>query len=213
MNLTGRFLELRGPNILLADPILEGPVEADGLAVGESSHLTFRHGDRKYTCVVTVLERTLAAVGEDPRAPAVLVCCPTAIRRVQRRACARHDLPEDLLASVQFWLGGKINSNESGIEGPIWSAKVVDLSRQGAKLQANRNHAKALDPGDCVGLRFRFGSTREAICLDAVCRYVQPFEPDSRKVMIGFHFVAPESSLPARQIPDMVRFWAAFCGK
>lgn len=213
VNLASRLLGLRGSSILLAEPTPEDRAQTEWLAVGQSIHLTFKHDDRKHVCVATVLERTPAAAGEDPRGPAVLVCRPTAIRQVQRRASVRYDLPDELLASVQFWLGGNGDPDEPDSERPIWPARVVDLSTQGAKLRAERNHAMALDPGDCVGLRFSLGLIRGAVCLDAVCRYVQPFEPNARKVLIGFHFVGPEGTLRGRQISDMVRFWAALCGR
>jgi len=211
VNLASRLLGLRGSSILLAEPTLEDPAQTQRLAVGQSIHLTFKHDDRKYVCVATVLERTPAAVGQGPRRPAVLVCRPTAIRRVQRRASVRYDLPDELLASVQFSLGWKGDPDEPDREGPVWPARVVDLSNQGAKLRAERNHALALDPGDCVGLRFSLGLIREPVCLNAVCRYVQPFEPNRRKVLIGFHFVGPEGTLLGRQISDLVRYWAASC--
>ena len=213
VNLASRLLGLRGSSILLAEPTLGDRAQTEWLAVGQSIHLTFKHDDRKYVCVATVLERTPAAVGRDPRGPAVLVCRPTAIRQVQRRASVRYDLPDELLASVQFWLGWNSDPNEPDPGRPIWPARVVDLSTQGAKLRAERNHAMALDAGDCVGLRFSLGLIREPVYLNAICRYVQPFEPNRRKVLIGFHFVGPEGTLLGRQISDMVRFWAASCGR
>jgi c-di-GMP-binding flagellar brake protein YcgR len=213
VNLPSRFLGLRGGSILLAEPIPEDPAPASRLGVGQSICLTFQHDDRKYICPATVLERTREAAGDDGPAAVVLVCRPTAIRRVQRRASVRYDLPDEVLALAQFSLGWKGDPDEPDTDGPVWPARVVDLSTQGAKLRAERNHALALDSGDGVALRFSFGLIREAVCLNAVCRYVQPFEPDARKVLIGFHFVGPEGTLRGRQISDMVRFWAALCGR
>lgn len=67
VNLASRLLGLRGSSILLAEPTPEDRAQTEWLAVGQSIHLTFKHDDRKHVCVATVLERTPAAAGEDPR--------------------------------------------------------------------------------------------------------------------------------------------------
>ena len=88
----------------------------------------------------------------------LVICRPSRMQRLQRRAYIRAEVPPNRIVRASFWLGGRTAEPTGGSPTtPVWSGRVVNLSAGGFQLHTDAAAASDVEIGDAVGVRVVFG--------------------------------------------------------
>jgi len=149
-----------------------------------------------------IFTATLAAV-EQSQADRVLVLCrPSRMQRLQRRAYTRAEVPPNRIVRASFWLGGQ--SAEPSVASPttpVWSGRVVNISAGGLQVHVDAAAASEVEPGDTVGVRVSFGMGEHAVYADAEVRHAEPL---GAKAMVGFRFLGLDQTPEGRAAMQLI---------
>ena len=187
-------------------PMFEGEPLGGHFQIGEKINVIFRVYQRRCVFAVTVLGRAPHVLTDGSKSTALKVTFPESMQRVERRREDRVQMPASQIARATFWLGGRdVRPAIDSLERPVWSGKVVNLSKGGAYVRASLEAAKYLEVGDLMGFCFSVGEgeDREEIVVDAQFRHSQP---DSEMALLGFEFIDLGESEEARESLDLL--WA-----
>jgi len=199
MNLHTRFLACRGPHLLMSMPSAEGDIGPRSFAPADKIGVSFKlkHHKHVFTAVVAASESYLDG---DTVLPALRLCCPTKMQRLQRRAFLRVNVPPNRIVRGSFWLGGR-EAEPAGttVECPVWQGRVTNLSAGGFQLLTSPECVSLLEVGDLVGVRLVFGAGQEAVYADAQYRHV---EPQDCEALLGFQFLGLPLTPEGRETLD-----------
>ena len=199
------WLARRGDGfMLLGYPTLDGQAATDQFAIGDAINLMFRVAQRRYVFCVTVLGRTRHAQEDGTKSVALKVTIPESIERVEKRCGPRLPMPDSLIARATFWLGGSASPPSDTIERPMWSGRLINLSKGGALIRANQEAAKYVETGDLTGLAIGFGEGDdwEEIVVEARFRHAAP---DGEMALLGFEFVHLQDSEETQMALEAIR--------
>jgi c-di-GMP-binding flagellar brake protein YcgR len=160
----------------------------------------FKHHKHVFTGTVVGLEDTELPGGAALRA--LVVCSPTRMHRMQRRAFLRADVPPNRVVRASFWLGGR-DAEPAGTspDCPVWSGRVTNISAGGFQVISSDQGARCLEVGETVGVRIHFGVGEEAVYADAQFRHVQEAEG---KLYVGFQFVGLAQTPEGRKTLELI---------
>ena len=201
MNLHTRFLACRGPHLIISMPAAEGDVGPRSFAPADKIGVSFKlkHHKHVFTAVVAAGESYLDG---DTVLPALRLCCPTKMQRLQRRAFLRVNVPDNRIVRGSFWLGGR-EAEPAGTtpDRPVWQGRVANLSAGGFQLITSPESVAALEVGDLVGVRLVFGAGQEAVYADAQYRHA---ETQDCQALLGFQFLGLPLTPEGRQTLDIL---------
>ncbi len=168
------------------------------------SLLWLSYKQARYKCRATCRLREVPVEAE---AVELVLTPPESMERVDRRAYARSEIPEEAGLGVSFWAGGlDAQIQVEALAVPVWHGQLTSISAGGLQARSGLGSCDQMHPGDAVGLRIDLADGREPIEMDARFRYGRP---DGRKVLAGFEFVGlgqgEASSEHLRRILDRVR--------
>lgn len=186
VNLQSRALRV-GDERLWIEPPSGDEGEQYEFAPAEKLGLSFKIKHHKHIFNAVVAGYETMELDDGGAVRVLSVCRPTKMRRLQRRAYTRADVPDNRVVRASFWLGGRENE-PSGASSttPVWTGQVRNLSAGGFLLSVSPNAAEALDAGDTVGVRLSFGPARETLYADAQFRHAER-KPD--EALLGFQFI------------------------
>jgi hypothetical protein len=168
----------------------------------EKAGLTFEYSHQKHI-VGAVIEGPEEYTDEEGNSgKALRLQCSSPMRRVQRRLHIRFDPPAEWQLRARFWLGGRnAQPGEANVESPVWSGKVIDMSRGGIMVRADRQAGLFIDGGDIVGIELDFTADGKIVYLDAQRRNCQE---DGEMVLLGFQFVDVDRTEYARRAVELI---------
>ncbi|MCJ7543924.1 MAG: PilZ domain-containing protein [Phycisphaerae bacterium] len=157
--------------------------------------MKIKHHKHIFTATVVGVERGEAG-------DVLVVCRPSRMQRLQRRAYARSEVPPNRIVRASFWLGGRTAEPVGGLPTtPVWSGRVVNLSAGGFQLHTDAAAAGDVEAGDAVRTRIVFGMGEQAVYADAEVRHA---ELSSARAMIGFRFVALDQTHEGRTALQLI---------
>jgi c-di-GMP-binding flagellar brake protein YcgR len=195
-NLRSRLLSVDEGHLLLEPPTESGEAPPREFSPGQKVGLSFKLKHYKHicTCVVTGTRRWALADGTE--VPALSVCGPARMQRIQRRAYIRADVPANRIVRASFWLGGREHEpSGSTTESPVWSGRVTNLSAGGFQVHTADDVSDGLEIGETVGVRMIFGAGEQTIYADAQYRHQ---ETDGDQFVLGFQFIGLDQTRQGR---------------
>ncbi|MDY6914054.1 MAG: PilZ domain-containing protein [Planctomycetota bacterium] len=185
--LHSRLLAVKTEHLFLAAPPPEAGVEQHEFAPADKVGVSFKLKHHKHIFSATVAGLEQLELADGTVSPVLKVCSPTRMQRLQRRAYIRAAVPANRIVRASFWLGGR-KAEPAGTtpERPVWSGRVTDISAGGFQIEANPEAAAAMDVGECVGVRFVFGTSDEAVFADAQFRHIGQ---EGQVTRMGFQLV------------------------
>jgi c-di-GMP-binding flagellar brake protein YcgR len=134
--------------------------------------------------------------------PALVVCCPTRMQRLQRRAFLRAPVPPNRIVRASFWLGNwQDEPSGANTQTPVWLGAVSNISAGGLQILTDSGAARVLEMGDSVGVRLVFGAGDQTVYADAQFRHI---EAAGDKTLIGFQFVGLAQTPQGRHALDLI---------
>ncbi|MGC9455570.1 MAG: flagellar brake protein [Phycisphaerae bacterium] len=181
--------------------VLQMPVPGEGVpphefVPAEKAGLSFKLRHHKYICTVTVVGQ----IGDfdNTGEPAMRVCWPTWMQKMQRRAFQRAEVPLGRFARASFWAGSSdAEPVNEGPERPVWTGRIKNISAGGFQMIADPAVTDAVEMGEPVGVRLSFGTARSPIYVDAQVRHVAPADDGT---LVGFQFVGLGQSEQGRRV-------------
>jgi c-di-GMP-binding flagellar brake protein YcgR len=135
-------------------------------------------------------------------APTLVVCCPTRLQRLQRRAFLRAPVPPNRIVRVSFWLGNwQDEPSGANAQTPVWMGTVSNISAGGLQILTDSNAANVLKMGNSVGVRLAFGAGDQTVYADAQFRHI---EAAGDKTLIGFQFIGLAQTPQGRHALDLI---------
>jgi len=206
-NYHSRMLAVGGGRLLLQAPVPDGSACQHEFVRAERIGVSFKLKHHKHVFVAVVAGQEIFPPGLEQDSPALAVCLPTHMQRLQRRAYIRADVPEGCIIRASFWLGGRL-AEPAGTspDRPVWSGQVTNISAGGFQVRTERDAAENIEVGEAVGVRLVFGAARRTVYADAQFRHSQASEGGA---LLGFQFVGlmqtPEGRDALGAISDGVR--------
>lgn len=186
-NLRSRLLASREDRLLLQWPDAGEDRPPHEFVPGEKIGLSFKLKHYKHLSTAIVAGGAEADLGNGTPVPALSVCWPVRMQRLQRRAFERADVPPGRIVRASFWLGGCDCEPTGAPDGvPVWSGRVANISAGGLQLLTDAEAAEAVEPGDIVGLHVVFGAGDDVVHADAQFRHADPADGQWR---LGFQFL------------------------
>jgi c-di-GMP-binding flagellar brake protein YcgR len=191
---SARALALRDVHLLL-ELVGEGanrqfiPAEKVGVS------FKIKHHKHIFTATAVAVER---AQGGD----VLVVCRPSRMQRLQRRAYARAEVPPNRIVRASFWLGG-CSAEPTGASPttPVWSGRVINLSAGGFQLHTDAAAAGDVESGDAVGVRIVFGMGEQTVYSDAEVRHA---ELTGTRAVVGFRFLGLDQTHEGREALQLI---------
>jgi len=180
----------------------DAPEITPGLKLGLS--FKFKHHKHILNTVAECTGPFRLAGGE---VDAVRVQAPRRMRRVQRRAYHRVDVPRNRSVLATFWPGG--GSQPDGADEPAlaWEGWVTNISAGGFQVRIASHGAPDLEVGDLVGVRIELGQEFAPVVADAQFR--QQVDDGRGVCLQGFQFVGLNDSATGQEI--LRRIGAVVC--
>ncbi len=155
-----------------------------------------KHHKHIFTATVVGVDR-----GEDD-GEVLVVCRPSRMQRLQRRAYVRVEVPPNRIVRASFWVGGRTAEPSGGSPTTaVWSGRVVNLSAGGFQLHTDAAAAGDVEAGEAVGVRIVFGMGQQTIYSDAEVRHAELI---GARAMIGFRFVGLDQTPEGRAALQLV---------
>jgi len=196
-NLRSRLLATRDGHLWLAIPTGDDGTGWHEFHPADKAGVSFKLRHHKHIFTGTVACVDEADLPDGSRERVLQVCSPTRMQRLQRRAFQRVDVPPNRIVRVSLWIGGRQSEPVGGgAEQPIWTGRVLNLSAGGFQAICDDEAAAALDVGETVGVRLRFGAEEAVVYADAQYRHHQPGSEGS---CLGFQFVGLGQTPEGRQ--------------
>lgn len=203
ISLHSRLVDLRDGHILMEMPLEEAGQSAHEFKPADKVGVSFKlkHYKHLFTAVVAGCEP--APLPEGGQVPALSLCAPTMMQRIQRRVFGRVDVPSNRIVRATFWLGGRDAEPMGGrTRWPLWYGRVANLSAGGFQLRSDYDVTQILEVGETVGVRLSFGAgADETLFADARFRHVEP-SPDG--ALLGFQFVGLDLTPQGRQALEVI---------
>ncbi len=194
--LPARALALRDLHLLLE---LGGSRESAPweFTPAEKVGVSFKLKHHKHIFTATVIGLEQGKAGD-----VLVVCRPSRMQRLQRRAYIRAEVPANRIVRASFWLGGQASEpNGASPTTPVWSGRVVNLSAGGFQLHVDAAAADDVEVGDMVGVRILFGMGEQAVYGDAEIRHIESLGP---KAMVGFRFLGLDQTHEGRKALQII---------
>ena len=195
--LRSRFLAARDQHVLVEMPVDREGRGAPELSPADKLGISFKLKHHKHLFTSTVAGTGRVACEGGDGQEVLVLCFPTRMQRLQRRAFVRVGVPAGRIVRASFWLGGQ-EAEPAGTspERPVWSGRVTNLSAGGFQLDCDVEPVESLDVGETVGVRVCFGAGEEAIFADAQFRHA---DVSGDRVALGFQFMGLALSAQGRQ--------------
>ncbi|MFP3938305.1 MAG: flagellar brake protein [Phycisphaerae bacterium] len=180
-----RFVAIGDTHLVIQMPIPGEGVPVHEFVPAEKAGLSFKLRHHKYICTVTVVGQ----IGDCDESgdPALRLCWPTWMQKMQRRAFQRAEVPQGRFARAAFWAGsGDDEPTNEGPERPVWTGRIKNISAGGFQMITDHAVADAVEMGEPVGVRLSFGTARSSIYVDAQVRHIAPADSGA---LVGFQFV------------------------
>lgn len=191
-----RFVTVGGTHLVLQMPVPGEGVPPHEFVPAEKAGLSFKLRHHKYICTATVVGQVGDCDGTGE--PAIRVCWPNWMQKMQRRAFQRADVPPGRFARAAFWSGTSDSEpTNEGPDRPVWTGRVKNISAGGFQMTTDAAVADAVEMGEPVGVRVSFGTSRLPIYVDAQVRHVAPADSG---VLVGFQFVGLGQTEQGRQV-------------
>jgi len=196
-NLHSCLIAIRDPHLLLAAPRTREGETPPVISPAEKLGLSFKLKHHKHIFTVTAVNTETPDSGPEKGQEVLVVCWPTRMHRLQRRAYLRVDVPPGRVVRASFWLGGKDSEPPQATpDRPVWSGRVTNLSAGGFQLVVDNNAVWDLDVGETVGVRLSFEAGSESIYVDGQFRHL---EDNEGRVLMGFQFIGLAQDRESRQ--------------
>jgi hypothetical protein len=164
--------------------------------------ISFKLKHHKHIFTGIVVGETTLPPQEGYSGRVMLVCSPTKMHRMQRRAFLRVDVPSNRVVRVAFWLGGQdAEPTKSNPERPVWFGRVTNISAGGFQATCDDDGPKLLESGETVGVRISFGAADETVRADAQFRHLVQEAGQSH---VGFQFVGLAQTSEGRRALQMI---------
>ena len=149
-----------------------------------------------------IFTATVVAMEQGPAGEVLVVCRPSRMQRLQRRAYVRAVVPLNRIVRASFWLGGRNAEPTGGSPStPVWSGRVVNISVGGFQLHVEAAAIQDVESGDTVGVRIVFGMGEQSIYADAEVRHA---ESVGSRAMIGFRFAGLDQTHEGRAAMQLI---------
>jgi c-di-GMP-binding flagellar brake protein YcgR len=202
LNFRTRMLRCNGGHLWLELPSLdeEGQPRKHEFQPADKIGVSFKLKHHKHIFMATVAG--VEAAGNGLPQPALKVCCPVKVHRMQRRIFERVDVPPRHVVRASFWLGG-VEAEPAGVtpEHPVWSGRVINLSAGGLQLSMADEAFCELEIGETVGVRVIFGAGDETVYADAQFRHLHR---EAGEVKLGFQFVGLGQTAEGKQALELI---------
>lgn len=195
VNLHSRFLAVQDDKLLVELPTMDDGTPHK-FAPAEKVALSFKLKHHKYLSSARVAGLNVWTLEDGTSVPALCLCFPMQMQRLQRRSFTRVEVPAGRIVRVSFWPGDKDSEPASpNISAPVWSGRVADLSAGGfqAILSENAN----LEEGQTIGVRLAFGPGETSVYCDAQFRHSCQ-QGDSWS--LGFQFIGLAQTDAGREV-------------
>ncbi|NBB94270.1 MAG: hypothetical protein GVY16_00835 [Planctomycetes bacterium] len=204
-NLHSRFIDADEEHILVEPGISRDGVPQE-FVPAERIALSFKLKHHKYLGSARVVGMRHWTLEDGAKLPALAICYPTHMQRVQRRAFSRVDVPDGKIVRVSFWLGGKdTEPTGSFSEFPVYSAKVTDISAGGFRAIINDADQLEIEPGDRVGVHIVFGPGEESVYADAQFRHCdEDTGPARNRLGLAFQFLGLPHTPEGRDVLKLI---------
>lgn len=206
-NLRSRFLSVVGGKVFVDQPVPYDDQPPREFAPGDQFGASFKYKHHKHVFTATVKGSEPVTLDDGSEVRALVIEHPAQMKRMQRRAYFRVDVPPGKIVRGSFWLGNK-DSEPSGPsqEQPVWSGEVTNLSAGGIQIATDASSLDYMDVGDLVGARIAFGTERQSVNVDAVFRHG---EEQGERALLGFQFIGLDVTQDGQEalkfISDQVR--------
>lgn len=196
-NLRSRLLAVRDPHLLLAGPQMHEGETPPVISPAEKLGLSFKLKHHKHIFTVTAVSTETPDSGPERGQEVLVVCWPTRMHRLQRRAYLRIEVPPGKVVRASFWLGGMDSEpSQATPDRPVWSGRVTNLSAGGFQLVVDNDEVWGLDVGETVGIRLSFEAGSESIHVDGQFRHL---EDNEGRWLMGFQFIGLAQDRESRQ--------------
>ena len=187
ISLHSRFVAEKENHIIIDTPVGEDGGEPCEFSPAEKIGISFKLKHYKHVCTVTAAGLEQFALSDGTQTPALVLCWPTHMHRLQRRAYLRVDVPANRVVRVTFWLGGcEAEPAGRSQQQPVWSGTATNISAGGLQMLSSADVTEVLEVGDAVGMRLLFGLSGEVARCDAQLRHVEKAEGQA---LMGFQFL------------------------
>jgi len=204
LNFPSRLLSTTDKHMLIEFPPPEPGATPHEFTPAERLGISFKLKHYKHLVTATVVG-VVDTVTDGVAVKAVVLCLPTRMQRLQRRAFLRVDVPPNRVVRASFWLGGRKAEPQGASDMPVWTGRVTNLSAGGFQLVCPADRAARLDVGENVGVRIAFGSGEGTVFADAQFRHSEEVASD---IVMGFQFLGlaqtPEGKEALRVISTKV---------
>ncbi len=197
VNFRSRAIASNNEHLWLELPIAEKDVAPHEFAPAEKIGLSFKLKHHKHITTVRVVGIRQMKLEDGCEVPVLAVCLPMRMQRLQRRAFERAVVPQNRIARISFWLGGRESEPVGPSEEmPVWFGRVKNLSAGGFQVRSETEVIENLEIGDTVGLHLSFGAGDDPIYADAQLRHI---ELAGGELLLGFQFVGLAHTVQGRE--------------
>ena len=181
-----RLIALRAEHLLIELPQADAG-QPQELAPAERISVSLKLKHHKHIFNAVVAGRETIRLDQGVEMMVVVLCGPTQMHRLQRRAYLRADVPANRIVRASVWLGGtEAEPSGTSHQRPVWTGQVTNISAGGFQMRIPRDFSGGLEPNDIVGARLVFGAGEKAVYSDAQFRHM---EDDGPSALLGFQFV------------------------
>jgi c-di-GMP-binding flagellar brake protein YcgR len=200
--LHSRMVLLRDGHLWLDYPQADADVAPRQFSPADKIGISFKLKHHKHIFTGVVAGEAAMPAQEGLSGRILVVCSPTKMHRMQRRAFLRVDVPANRVVRVAFWLGGQeAEPTKTNPERPVWFGRVTNLSAGGFQASCDDEGPKLLESGETVGVRISFGAADQTVRADAQFRHL--VESDGQ-AHVGFQFVGLAQTAEGRQALQMI---------
>jgi len=170
--------------LLISQPWADSESFQRKFTPGQKLGITFKLRHYKHTSSVTVKGSELYELNDGSVMPALKLCCPLRMKRIQRRVYVRADVPANHPVKVTFWQG---NMSTEPTDCPTFSGLVSNISAGGIQVLTNLDASILPVKNDPIGLKLFFVHDDRPIAINAIIRHID--ETTSAKATIGMQFI------------------------
>lgn len=171
-NYRSRFLGMRGDEVWIEYPSAEQGRPVPEMVPEQKLGLAFKQRHHKFVFTSTVLRVADFDLSPTVTVRGVQIAWPKTIRRLQRRAFYRVNIPSDKPVFTEFWEGGLAKEPPEHLrENLVFHGKLDDISAGGCRARLTEDREIAFHAGDALGMRLKFRNGQEPIEVDGLFRH------------------------------------------
>jgi len=187
-NLNSRMLSYSNGYLLISPPWAYNESFPIKFSPGQKLGITFKLKHYKHAASATVKGTELFEFEDGSIMPALKLCCPLKMKRIQRRIYVRADVPTDRHVKITFWQGNTSTEPKDGKDSrPLFTGLAMNISGGGLQINTDMNESILPVKNDPIGLKMFFLPDDEPIITNAITRHVEETNPGN--VSIGLQFI------------------------